>query len=92
VSAPASALAPELAQLTAAAMHCPRCMLQGRTVPMQVGHECASADERDTCEFCAQRRYVLVTCVDERGSFSELQPCGCLPSAQARIARERGAR
>lgn len=73
-------------------IHCIRCMLHGLAVPMVVGHLCPSLDAEDDCMHCGERRRVLVTCVDERGSFSELQPCDCLPSTQARSARERGAR
>lgn len=73
-------------------MRCPRCLLNGRTVQMHVGHRCASVDDADLCGYCGQMRVFEVTCADERGSFSELQPCDCLPSTQARIARERGAR
>jgi len=61
---------------------CPRCLLRGHRIALKLNHECASTSIEDRCPRCELQRPVRVVALDERGSLSELEACGCYRGAK----------
>lgn len=60
---------------------CPRCLLNGAFARMLVDHHCDDLDR--VCVRCDRPLPVRVARVDERGSLSETDACGCYIARRA---------